>query len=168
MEDRSPLLRQWALLRAIAAADGQATVKSLVALSGASDKTVRRDLALLQKVGFPVVETVGEFGRKTFTIGAGSVPQLGFTYDEALALFFCRRAIAPLTGTFFWQSAQSAFRKIRASLGDRAAQYVDRMIGRLHPTGVTGDYGEKAELLDRLWIAIEEVTVRSVHPWRVV
>jgi len=156
MKDRSPLLRQWTLLRAISAAGGQATVKSLVEQTGVSEKTIRRDVALLRKVGFPVSEAVGEFGRKTFAIDGASVPPLAFTYDEALALFLCRRAISPLAGTFFWQSAQQALRKIRASLGKRAATYVERMLGRIHPTRIGGDYSSKAEMLDQLWIAIED------------
>ena len=40
------------------------TVKELVAVSGVSEKTVRRDLAFLKEVGFDVSETVEEFGRK--------------------------------------------------------------------------------------------------------
>jgi DeoR/GlpR family transcriptional regulator of sugar metabolism len=47
MQSASPLLRQWSLLRAIAA-DGEATIKSLVAETGMSDKTIRRDIAVLR------------------------------------------------------------------------------------------------------------------------
>ena len=44
------------------------TVKELVALSGVSEKTVRRDLAFLKDVGFDVSETVEDFGRKLWRI----------------------------------------------------------------------------------------------------
>ena len=40
----------------------------MTAASGVSEKTVRRDLALLKQVGFDVAETVQDFGRKLFRI----------------------------------------------------------------------------------------------------
>jgi predicted DNA-binding transcriptional regulator YafY len=156
MQTSSTLFRQWTLLKAIAVAEGKATVKSLVQQNGVSEKTIRRDLELLRKVGFPVLENVGEFGRKTFALNSTELPRLDLLYDEALALFFCQRAVLPLAGTFFWESAQAAFRKIQASLGPRAAGYVQRMLGRMHQTHVGGAYGSQAELIDQLLVAIEE------------
>ncbi|HEV3344815.1 MAG TPA: WYL domain-containing protein [Pirellulales bacterium] len=154
--DRSTLLRQWIVLRAIAASGGKATIKALVGQTGKSEKTIRRDVSLLQRVGFPIVETTGDFGRKTFTVDATGLPRADLRYDEALALFFCRRAVRPLAGTFFWESADAAFRKIKAGLGERVAAYVDRMLGRVYQTHVGGAYADKAELIDRLLLGIEE------------
>ena len=45
------------------------TVKELEAISGVSEKTVRRDLALLKHVGFDVSETIEDFGRKAWRVG---------------------------------------------------------------------------------------------------
>jgi hypothetical protein len=90
--DRSTLLRQWMVLRAIAAAAGKATIKMLVEQTGKSEKTIRRDVSLLQRVGFPITETTGDFGRKMFAVDAADLPRVDLCYDEALALFFCRRA----------------------------------------------------------------------------
>ncbi len=156
MQTSATLFRQWLLLKAISAAEGHATVKSLVSQTGVSEKTIRRDLELLRKVGFPVIETVGEFGRKTFSLDTDDLPQIGLTYDEALAIFVCRRAVQPLAGTFFWESAQAAFRKIQASLGKRAANYVQRMLSRIYQTQIGGVYADKSELIDRLLVAIED------------
>ncbi len=154
--DRSTLLRQWMVLRAIAAAGGNATIKTLVEQTGKSEKTIRRDVSLLRRVGFPVIETTGDFGRKMFAIDADELPRVGLCYDEALALFFCRRAVLPLAGTFFWESAEAAFKKIKASLGQRVAAYVDQMLGRVYQTHIGGAYADKAELIDRLLVGIEE------------
>lgn len=156
MDASSKLMRQWRLLQIIAAASGMATIKSLVADTGMSEKTLRRDVALLRKVGFPVEETVGEFGRKTFTLDGQSLPRLDLLYDEGLALCYCRSAIQPLAGTYLAESLQNAFRKIEASLGQRAAKYVARMAPRLHRTHVSGDYARQAELIDQLLIAIDD------------
>lgn len=103
----SALLRQWLILKTLAAEGRQATIKTLVEQAGKSEKTIRRDLALLRKVGFPIVETSGDFGRKTFALENGELPRLDLCYDEALALSFCRRAVLPLAGTMFWQSADN-------------------------------------------------------------
>ena len=67
-DDESTLARQWRLLKLLAFTPKGFTVKELVAVSGMSEKTVRRDLAFLKEVGFDVSETVGEFGRKFFRI----------------------------------------------------------------------------------------------------
>jgi predicted DNA-binding transcriptional regulator YafY len=155
MHDASPLLRQWSLLRAIAG-DRESTVKTLAATTGMSEKTIRRDIALLRDVGFPIDERSGEYGRKTFSMHRGGAPALEFSYDEALALYLCRRASAGFCGTFVEQALSVAFRKIETSLGRRAAKYVDTMLARIAQTQHAGDYTDKAELLDRLFIAIEE------------
>ena len=60
--------RQWRLLKLLAFSPNGFTVKELRAVSGVSDKTIRRDLALLKKVGFDVSETVEDFGRKLWRV----------------------------------------------------------------------------------------------------
>ena len=67
-DDESTLARQWRLLKLLAFAPRGFTVKELTAVSGMSEKTVRRDLDLLKRVGFDVSETVEEFGRKAWRI----------------------------------------------------------------------------------------------------
>jgi len=67
-DDESTLVRQWRLLELLSSAFKGLTIKELVVHSGVSEKTVRRDLALLKKVGFDVVETVQDYGRKLFRI----------------------------------------------------------------------------------------------------
>ncbi len=110
-------------------------------------------------------------------------PQVQFGYDEALALYLCRRSAVGFCGTFVEHSLAAAFRKIEASLGRRAAKYVETMLARIGSTQVAHDYAAQAELLDRLFIAIEEdravfLTYRSqratepvtydVYPYRLV
>ncbi len=60
----SPLFRQWSLLQAIGTSQGQATIKSLVAATGMSEKTIRRDVTTLRQVGFPIEEQAGATGRR--------------------------------------------------------------------------------------------------------
>jgi proteasome accessory factor B len=130
----------------------------MAADAGVGGKTIRRDLELFRDLRFPLVETTGEFGRKTYRLTSpGDHPPLSFRFDEAMALYLSRRLLEPLAGTLFWDAAQSAFQKIRASLDERALAYVERMSCFFHPTTVgAGDYSKKAKVLDDLTVAIEE------------
>ena len=158
MSDNSPLLRQWLLLKTLSARHYGVTVAEMAADLGVTEKTIRRDLKAFCEVGFPIVEAVGDHGRKTWLIkAAGDQPEMSFAFDEALALYLGRRFLEPLAGTFLWEAAQSAFKKIRACLGKKALAYLDKMAGNLHHKAVgIGDYSTKAELIDQLMQAIED------------
>jgi predicted DNA-binding transcriptional regulator YafY len=150
-----------------------------------SSRTVRRDLATLQEVGFPLVEQTGDFGRKTWRLehrlGAAD---LGFTFDEALALYLGRKHMLPFAGTMLGEAMERAFRKIRASLDERALRYLDRA-AELFQESRFGqvDYRPHGDILDSLQVAIEDrhavfITYRSnratepvtydVYPYRFV
>jgi proteasome accessory factor B len=158
MGEASPLVRQWILLRTLCARHHGATVKELSAEMGVTEKTIRRDLETFQTVGFPLVETVEQFGRKKWHIDPSkNQPGLCFAYDEAVALYLGRRFLEPLAGTVFWEAAQRAFHKIRASLGKEALKYVDQFATVFHQTMVgVSDYSQKADLIDDLMVAIED------------
>jgi predicted DNA-binding transcriptional regulator YafY len=148
-------------------------------------KTIRRDLELFRDLGYPLVEETGEFGRKTYRMASpAGQPPTPFRVDEALALYLSRRLLEPLAGTLFWESAQSAFRKISASLGEKAIAYAEQMSCFFHPTTFgAGDYSKKAKVLDALTLAGEESKVahvvyqsaratepacRDLHPYKLV
>ncbi len=158
MPNDGPVIRQWILLRTLCARHHGVTVKELIEELGVSDKTVRRDLEMFQQIGFPLAETVEDHGRKKWRIDAAkNQPGLAFAFDEAVALYLGRRLLEPLAGTVFWEAAQRAFRKIRATLGEGALGYLDRFAGMFHHTAVgASDYHRKAELIDRLMMAIED------------
>ena len=65
----TPLIRQWKLLDLLSSAPFGVTVRELAEATGRSDKTVRRDLVLLRKVGFDLRESVGPYGRKSWRVG---------------------------------------------------------------------------------------------------
>ena len=158
MHDRTPIHRQWLLLKSLSARRHGQTLREMAADAGVNTKTIRRDLDLFRDLGFPLEETTGAFGRKTWVMKSPcDQPPLSFRFDEALALYLSRRLLEPLAGTLFWDATQSAFRKIRASLGEPALAYAERMACFFHPTTVgVSDYSRKAKLLDELTVAIEE------------
>ena len=135
-----------------------ASVKELAEELGVSGKTIRRDLRIFQEAGFPLEETVEQFGRKRWRIDpVKGQPGLSFAFDEAVALYLARRLMEPLAGTPFWEAAQRAFRKIRATLGSETLRYVERFAELFHQTMVgTSDYSKKAELMDQLLLGIED------------
>jgi predicted DNA-binding transcriptional regulator YafY len=158
MAEQTPLVRQWIVLRTLCARHYGATVREIAEEMGVSDKTIRRDLETFQRVGFPLEESVGEHGLKKWRIDATkTAPGLSFTFDEAIALYLGRHLMEPLAGTLFWEGAQRAFKKIRATLGTGALKYIEKFGGMFHQTMVgVSDYSKKAELLDELMVGIED------------
>jgi predicted DNA-binding transcriptional regulator YafY len=181
MSDASPLLRQWKLLAGLAAHDAGRDVHEISREYGVGEKTIRRDLALLRRVGFPIEETPSDHGRKLWRLAASNGPPLAFNWQEAMSLYLACRFLEPLAGTYFWDSANLALAKIRACLTKPALKYLDRMAGAIHLTDAgAGRYSDKAAYLDRLTLAIEECRValltyrserstepvtREIHPY---
>jgi proteasome accessory factor B len=82
---------------------------------------------------------------------------MSFAFDEALALFLGRRFLEPLAGTYLWEAAQQAFKKVRACLSRSALAYLEKMASNLHHTSIgASDYSAKAEVVDDLLRAIED------------
>jgi proteasome accessory factor B len=163
MPDDPPLIRQWNLLRTLAVRRYGVTVREMAQESGVAEKTIRRDLELFDTLGVPLEDIIGDHGRKAWRLaGNWSQPPLTFTFEEAASLYMGQRFLEPLAGTPFWSAAQSAWRKIRATLGDTALRYLDRFSRLFHcTTAGLGDYAAKAEVLDNLTLAIEEY--KAVH-----
>jgi predicted DNA-binding transcriptional regulator YafY len=185
MADTPQIERHWLLLRTLSVLRHGSTVADLASEFSVSEKTIRRDLVQLQRLGFPIEERSEDHGRKRWHMrDPGDVPGLSFNFGEVLSLFLARRLLEPLAGTPFWEGAHSAFRKVRSTLGDSAVRYLDRLEPMIHdPHQRTSDYSQHNELIDRLMIAIEDrrftfITYRSlkatepvsydVHPYGLV
>jgi proteasome accessory factor B len=137
---------------------------------GVNEKTIRRDLEAFGQAGFPLEETVCAHGLKKWRIDPSkNHPGLSFAFDEAVALYLARRLLEPLAGTPFWEAAQPAFRKIRATLGREALKYIERFAGMFHQTMVgRSDYSKKSEMIDQLVLGMEDrravfITYRSLR-----
>jgi len=185
MADDTAVTRRFKLMHLLSARRLGATVRELAGEMGVSEKTIRRDLEFLQGINYPIEEAVGDRGRKTWRyIGNGSLPPLTFTYDEAAALYLARRFLEPLAGTNLGDAADSALQKIRCTLGEKALEFFDQVLGTFHIADTAvGDYTSKAEIIDSLQIAVEEHKVtrltyqsqhatkpaaRDVHPYKLV
>ncbi len=170
MPDEPPLLRQWKLMSLLSARQQGLTLREMAREMNVVEKTIRRDLDLFRQVGLPVeAATVsGDRGCKRWRIvGTRGQPPLTFNFQEAAALYLASQLLEPLAGTPFWESAQSALRRIRSMLGASASRYLDRFSQVFHCTTFGhGDYSSKGEVLEALTIGIEEhrathITYRS-------
>lgn len=163
MAETVPMLRQWLLLKALSSRRQGITLREMAAETGCSLKTIRRDLNTLQRVGFPLAQIESDHGRKHWRLDAAHLDSppgeaaLTFNITEALSLYLGRQFLEPLAGTHFWDGAQSAFRKIRACLGETALRFLDQFAaGFLQTTIGVRDYARHAEIIDTLMIGIED------------
>jgi predicted DNA-binding transcriptional regulator YafY len=185
MTEDPPMTRQWNLLRMLGARRLGSTVRELARELAVAEKTIRRDLEFLRRMGVPVEERTGDYGRKTWKLGeAWSKPPLRFDFEEAAALYLGRQMLESMAGTPLWSAANRAWRKIRSTLGETASHYLDRFARMFHCTKAGHrDYSGKAAILESLTIAIEdykathityrsgratEPATRDVYPLRLV
>jgi proteasome accessory factor B len=164
MSGDASLVRQWKIVAALSARTTGETVANLAREHAVNNKTIRRDLVTLRRAGFPLVETVGDFGRKTWQLSPEqSLPPMTLNWLEAISLYLARQFLEPLAGTHFWTSADKAFGKLRATLGKQPLQYLEKMSAAFfHTTGRRNRYAAKADILDDLTRAIEERRVSQL------
>jgi proteasome accessory factor B len=184
--DQPPLLRQWTLLRSLGARRQGATLRELADEHGVNPKTIHRDLVLLRRLGFPLEHLTSDHGRKHWRLdGLPGLAQLSFTLEEAAALYLGRQFLEPLAGTDFFHGAQSAFAKIRATLGQAPLRHLEKLAAAFYcKSHGLADYSRKGQLIDDLVRAIEDrrltvityqslrstepVTHYDIHPYTVV
>ena len=106
-----------------------------------SSRTIERDLSALQQSGVPIWAEPGRAGGYAVD-RAHTLPPLGFTVDEALAV---TTALGMLASSPFAGSAASALRKVVAVMDERNLREAAELAGRIHllddrgaPGGVPG------------------------------
>jgi len=182
--ERSALNRQWRILNILGYRENGVTVKELANEFQSSQRTIQRDLDLLQSIGFPLEPTTGPHGRKYWSRKAGLIPSINLTLTEAAAIYLGRKLMEPLAGTDLWVGAQEAYHKFQSAFDQPTLKYLDRLAQAFHPTrfGI-GDYSNYGETIDTLMISIEdrkvvslgyqsqattEPVTRDVHPYHLV
>lgn len=158
------------------------TATELATRLGCAERTVWRDLQILESSGVPL--TNERDGRQTrWFILDGHTRSLGipFTHHELLALHFGRHLLHPLDGTVFQEALQSALEKIQAGITPSALQLLsqfDQSISARTPG--FKDYSRYRETIEILREAIsrhrtveiayhsfgrDDVTSRRVDPY---
>ena len=149
--------RHWRMLQIVMARRLGETVARLAEDLAVSEKTIRRDLNLLRKVGFPLSESVGEKGLKRWKLDSGHAPPAAIRWDEAATLYLGKKLFQPLAGTFLAKGLSSLFRKIEDVLSEDARKYLDQMAQMwLVTQPAASDYAQRGQLIDDLNLAVEE------------
>lgn len=158
MTNLSSHLRPWLLLKTLSGPGTAWTLSELAEELGVSQKTIRRDISELQDVGFPIEETVGPHGRKSWSCHSNKMlSNFSLTFEEAAAIYLGRQFLEPMAGTVFYTAAHSASRKIRTALTKETRKYLDKFSGLFHQTRLgVSDYRHRGEIIDTLMIAIED------------
>jgi predicted DNA-binding transcriptional regulator YafY len=122
------MMRQWLILRALESARYGKTIQELADENRVTTRTIRRDLAALEQVGFPITSTEGA-GAHRWRLMRAVTPELkqGFTVAELSALYFSRTLIECLAGTPFHGDLQHAFDKLQNALSPRMREFLDRL-----------------------------------------
>ena len=121
------VIRQWRLLRAVEESRHGQTIEQLASLLNVTQRTIRRDIAQLQEVGFAIEQKVTET-RRAWILNRDAFHGLvasGLTLSELFALYFSRALMKYLAGTPFVADLESAFEKFESCLTPAQIEYLD-------------------------------------------
>ncbi len=123
------VIRQWTILRALDAARLGITIQRLAEETGATTRTIRRDLDALTHAGFPITSEKinGTAHWKLSARPFRTLTETGFSFTELCALYFSRSLLETMTGTPFAADLRRAFERLEAALPARARRYLDRL-----------------------------------------
>lgn len=178
------LERQWKLIQALIASSRGKTVQELADELDCHLRSVYRDLEVLQSAGFPLC-TDRVDGRNLWSVYAtykSSIP-LPLDLPELMALYFSLDMLRAMHDTAFYESLESLFLKIRATLPPdsirflenlQRALYVDRKqyrnYGRLRQ--IMADINDavmRSRSVDIIYYALKRKrrSMRRVDPYRI-
>lgn len=110
---RRVLVRQWELVRALAAKHYGLTVRQLLALTGTSKQTLYRDLETLRDAGVPLVARTSNGEARYCLLHGAELPALGLTALQIAALHLARAQLEPFAGAAFVTELDALLSKLR-------------------------------------------------------
>lgn len=124
-----------------------------------SEKTIRRDIAMLQEEGIPIEETLGDRGRRLLRIAA-PLSELSFEYDELLSLYLGRRLLEPFAGTPLFEGIHSLFQKLERRLFRESRSMLQELSDGFHQTRIgISDYSDRGQLITTVLEAVRNRVV---------
>ncbi|MCB9852819.1 MAG: transcriptional regulator [Phycisphaerales bacterium] len=121
-----------------------------------AERTVQRDLELLQDLGFPITFDADDFGKRYWRMPHDyfKTGPLFLSLTEAISLHLARHFFQPLTGTLFSQGLDGVLEKIRSIIPAKALEHFRDLEESLHVRAFGSvDYSEKSALLEHLFEA---------------
>ena len=122
------LARQWRILQSLIASRRGKSAADLAQELEFHWRTVYRDLEALQLAGFPIF-TDRIDGKNLWSVLDSvrhNIP-IPLNLTELMALYFSRGLMTVLKDTVFYESLESFFQKIKATLPAETIQYLDRI-----------------------------------------
>ena len=122
------LARQWRILQSLIASRRGKSAADLARELEYHWRTVYRDLEALQLAGFPIF-TDRVDGKNLWSVldSARHHIPIPLNLTELMALYFSRGMMTVLKGTVFYESLETFFRKIKATLPTETIHYLDRL-----------------------------------------
>jgi predicted DNA-binding transcriptional regulator YafY len=124
--------RQWRVIRILESRKRGMTGVELAAELEVPLRTVYRDLEALQEAGFPIfTENVGRNSYWKLVDTFKKDLPIPLTVTELMALHMSRNLLGVFEGTFFHDSIESLFSKVKAILSPETIRYLENVSGRL-------------------------------------
>ena len=121
------LARQWKIIQSLISSRRGKTASEMANTLGCHSRTVYRDLEALQFAGFPIYTEKVE-GKSLWSLldsAKHSIP-IPFNLAELMALYFSRGMMKTLKDTVFYESLETLFEKIKATLPREYIEYLDQ------------------------------------------
>lgn len=144
--------RQWRIIQTLISSRRGKSAYELATELECNPRTVYRDLEALQIAGFPIYTTRSD-GRNLWSLLDSVKHQMPvpFTLTELMALYFGRDMLKVFRNTAFYDSLESLFRKIKATLPPESLRYLENTERTLQlSVKPYKDYGRFREILNRV------------------
>ena len=122
------LARQWRILQSLIASHRGKTAADLARELEYHWRTVYRDLEALQQAGFPIFtdRVEGKNLWRMLDSARHSIP-IPLNLTELMALYFSRGMMMVLKNTVYYESLQSFFQKVKATLPPATIDYLEKI-----------------------------------------
>jgi len=129
MPRNAEVIRHWQMLLHIDADRSGVSVQDLAAHFKVTTRTVWRDLAALQEVGFPLVDEKrdGKTCWRLMTMPLKALNDAGLSVTEACSLYLSRALLVSFTGTPFEAGLTAIIKKVEKALSPRVRQFLKRL-----------------------------------------
>ena len=155
------LARQWKIIQSLISSRHGKSASDLAEALHCHRRTVYRDLEALQAAGFPVyTDRIG--GKNLWALldtAKNSIP-IPFSLPELMALYFSRGMMKVLRDTVFFDSLESLFDKIKATLPPEYIDYLGNIEDSLEVRAKPyKQYGKLREVIEK----VSEAAVNKKH-----
>lgn len=166
------ILRHWNLLRRLQTRGVGSTLRELSEQFDVSERTIQRDLEILQEIGFPIGFEEDEFGKRFWRLPPDYFRSGPFLLSptEAIALRLADHLFAPLAGTMFADGLAALREKIESLLPATAVEHfrdLDRTV-HVRRTAATDNAQHADKIRTLTHAAMKSLTVEATYSplWR--